>query len=105
MGDEAWLKDSKAFWFHFTRYVKQHPGQAIPVHYEEAAYLYSVQEELPNIDNMPFSQSVKEKYAQFDQMAAQCDGLSLEEAREALRPMFGNTYFYDHFLMSNLPEY
>ena len=100
-----WVKDSKAFWYQIRQYVKLHPDQPLPVHYQEAAYLYAILEEVPTIDQMPISQSVKDKYQQFNQMAAQYAGQSLEEAREALRPLFGNTFFYDYFLMSNLPEY
>ena len=99
-----YLKDENAFWFHFTRYMKQHPDQTIPIHYQEAAYLYGVLDKNPNIDSWPISPVVKERYVQFDQMAAQSDGLTLDGARKALKPLFGNTYYYDHFLMSDLSE-
>ena len=99
------MKNPEAFWFHFAHYVKQHQGQDIPIHYQEAAYLFGVLEETPDIENSPLSSSVKEKYAQFDQMAAQLNDLPIEEARRALEPMFGNTFYYDYYLMSNLPEY
>jgi hypothetical protein len=35
----------------------------------------------------------------------QYDGTDVEEARAALYPLFGKTYYYDYFLMSNLPQY
>ena len=100
-----WVKDEKAFWYHFSRYVKQHPNQAIPIHYQEAAYLYSVLAKRPDIDSMPISPMVKDRYIQFDQMAVQSSGKDIVQARKMLAPVFGNTFFYDYFLMSNLPEY
>ena len=100
-----WTKDQRAFWYHFAHYVQIHPEQNIPIHYQEAAYLYGVLEEHPNIENSPVNPGIKERYKQFNQMASQFDGLSIEEARKALEPMFGNTYFYDYFLMNDLPEY
>ena len=100
-----WMKDAKAFWYHFTRYVNQHPKQAIPIHYQEAAYLFADLENRPDIDNMPVNPEVKDKFKRFDQVASQSDGQDIEDVRKALEPMFGNTFYYDYFLMSNLPEY
>ena len=54
---------------------------------------------------MPFSQGVKDEYNKFMEAAASCDGLDIEEARERLYLLYGNTYYYDYYLMSNLPEY
>ena len=35
----------------------------------------------------------------------QFDGQDIEDVRKATEPMFGDTYFYQYYLMSNLPEY
>ena len=48
---------------------------------------------------------VKEEYNKFMEAAASCDGLDIEEARDRLYLLYGNTYYYDYYLMSNLPEY
>ena len=54
---------------------------------------------------MPFDQVVKDVYLRFDQDASKYDGMDLEEVREVLYPLYGNTYFYDYYLMSDLPQY
>ena len=100
-----WMAKPENFWYHFSRYVNLHPNQPIPIHYQEAAYLYSVLEERPDIDKIPVDPSVKEKYSRFDQTMAQYDGQDIEDVRKATEPLFGDTFFYQYYLMYNLPEY
>ena len=100
-----WLKDSKYFWQQFRNYVSLHPNQKIPVYYQQAAYVFAVVDNSPNLDRMPFDQVVKDVYLRFDQDASKYDGMDLEEVREVLYPLYGNTYFYDYYLMSDLPQY
>jgi len=99
-----YTKKPQVFWYHFERYRKLHPNQPIPIHYQEAAFLYCVEEERP-VENYPISQFVKDNYDRFGQTLAPYDGLPIEEGRKALEPSFGDTYFYNYYLMSNLPEY
>ena len=77
----------------------------MPIIYQQAAYLYGKLENRPDLDRMPFSPGVKEEYNKFMEAAASCDGLDIEEARDRLYLLYGNTYYYDYYLMSNLPEY
>ncbi|MBO4849428.1 MAG: hypothetical protein J5529_00845 [Prevotella sp.] len=100
-----WLKVPEFFWYQFTNYVKLHPNDKIPLYYQQAAYTFGVEEKRPDLDSMPFDPGVKTTYEQFSQAASQYDGLDMEEARKLLYPLFGNTYFYDYYLMSNLPQY
>lgn len=100
-----WTKDNKQFWYHFSQYVLQHPNEALPVYFQEAAYLYSIMERRSNIDKMPFTPGVKERYEKFAEMSSRCEGMDMEEVRKILEPSFGNTFYYDYFLMSNLPQY
>ena len=37
--------------------------------------------------------------------AANYENMDIEEARELMYPIYGNTFYYDYYLMSNLPEY
>ena len=85
--------------------MKQHPKQAIPVHYQEAAYLFGVLANNPNVDKFPIDPSIKERFSRFDQTMAQYDGKDLEDVRKATESLFGDTYFYQYYVMSNLPEY
>lgn len=100
-----WVKDPELFNYHFSRYIQQHPQGPMPIIYQQAAYLFGKLENRPDLDRMPFSQGVKDEYNKFMEAAASCDGLDIEEARERLYLLYGNTYYYDYYLMSNLPEY
>ena len=100
-----WSANPQIFWYHFSRYVKQHPKQAIPVHYQEAAYLFGVLANNPNVDKFPIDPSIKERFSRFDHTMAQYDGKDLEDVRKATESLFGDTYFYQYYVMSNLPEY
>lgn len=100
-----WSANPQVFWYHFGRYVKLHPNQPIPVHYQEAAYLFGVLAKNPNVDKFPIDSSVKERFLRFDKILPQYDGKDITEVRKAVEPMFGDTYFYQYYVMSNLPEY
>ena len=100
-----WVKDPNLFWYHFTRYIKLHPKAAMPVVYQEAAYLFGQMEKRPDIDRMPFSDGVKEGFKKFMDASTKFEGMDIEEARERLYPLYGNTFYYDYFLMTNLPEF
>ena len=100
-----WVKDPRLFWIHFAHYVNQHPKGPIPVVVQEAAYLFGKLENLPNIERMPFSQGVKDSFNRFMEGSANYENMDIEEARELMYPIFGNTFYYDYYLMSNLPEY
>lgn len=100
-----WVKDPELFWYHFPNYVKLHPNEPMPIAYQEAAYLFGKLGNIPNLDKMPFSQGVINSYNKFSEEAERCDGMDIEDVRKQLYPLFGNTYYYDYYLMSNLPEY
>lgn len=100
-----WMADSKSFWYQLGRYLQLHPNQPLPVHYQEAAYLFSQLENLQLPESVMIDSSVKEKYNRFDQTMGQFDGQDIEDVRKATEPLFGDCYFYQYYLMSNLPEY
>lgn len=100
-----YMKDPELFWYHFNIFVKLHPNGPIPIAYQQAAYLYGKLENRPNIDNGPFSQVVKDEFNRFMNATPNYEGMDIEEARKAMYPLYGNSYYYDHYLMSNLPEY
>ena len=99
-----WVKDPALFWTHFNNYVIQRKGVSIPVAYQEAAYLFGKIEERPNLDSMPFSQSVKDNFEKFFQTFSQFDGMDVEDVRKRTMP-YTNNFYYDYHIMSNLPEY
>jgi hypothetical protein len=100
-----WTKDIGMFWQRFYDYIRLHPNSPIPRYYQEAAYLYGKLEERENLDKMPFDESVKSGFDRFMQVATKYDGADIETVRNALSPAFGQTYFFDFYAMSQLPEY
>ena len=97
-------KDMGQFWYHFQDYSNLHPKDPMPRYFQEAAYLYGKLEGRPYIDQMPFDQSVKQSFESFMQAAERFDDTDVEYAREGLKA-FCHTYYYDYYLMRELPEY
>ena len=100
-----WTHDINLFWRRFSDFVRLHPNSRIPRFYQEAAYLYGKLEERNNLDRMPFDNYIRDGFDRFMQFAMQYDDVDVEIAREALFPSFGQTYYYDYYTMSQLPEY
>ena len=100
-----WMKDHELFWLQFGNYVRLHPNEKIPLYYQQAVYTFGVEDNRPDLDQMPFDPGVKTIYEQFSQEASKNDGRDINEARDWLYPLFGNTYFYEYYLMSDLPQY
>ena len=100
-----WFRDSKTFWYHFNVYIHLHPNGPIPVAYQEAAYLYGKLEERPGLDNMPFSPGVKDSFEKFFQVFGQYEGVDAEDVRKQTGLPYSNTFYYNYYIMANLPEY
>ncbi len=100
-----WLRDPKLFWFHFNVYTYLHPNGPIPVAYQEAAYLYGKLEERPDLDKMPFSPGVKDSFEKFFQVFGQYEGVDAEDVRKQTGLPYSNTFYYNYYIMANLPEY
>jgi len=98
-----WTKDVNQFWYHFDDYVRLHPNARMPRYYQEAAYLYCMIEGRPT-DGMPFDDRVKQAFSNFAKIAELYDNVDVTVAREALQS-YRQTYFYDYYLMRQLPEY
>ncbi|MBR5687045.1 MAG: hypothetical protein IKX36_03710 [Prevotella sp.] len=97
-----WLRDDMAFWGHLNKYLETHPNGALPRYYQEAAYLFSL---LPNnqvdVSNVPFNPDIKDKFAQFWNTIQRYEGAEMQMTRNDLYPFYGDTYYYDYYLMSN----
>ena len=100
-----WTKDIKQFWYHFYDYVRLHPNSPMPRYYQEAAYLYGKLEDRKDLDRMPFDKGVKDTFERFMTSASNYENKRVEEGREGLYPFYGETYYYDYYMMKNLPEY
>ena len=100
-----WTKDVKLFWTHLIDYAKLHPDVQIPVHYQEAALLYGSLEGRKDLDSWPFDPSVRESYRSFREITPHYENMEVATVREALYPLFGSTFYYDYYLMNNLPQW
>ena len=100
-----WTKDINRFWYHFSNYAKLHPKEPMPRFYQEAAYLYTMIEDRKGFNNMPFDANIKNSFERFATSVSEYDGQDETIAREALYLFFWDTYYYDYYTMSHLPEY
>ena len=100
-----WTKDIQTFWPRFFHYAELHNGQHIPIHYQEAAYLYGHLENQVDISKMPFDQIVVDNYNNFMRKANQYKGLSEETLHDMFLSEFGHTFYFDYFLNRNQQLY
>ena len=99
-----WTKDIQQFWYHFSDYIKLHPNSRMPRYFQEAAYLYGMVEGQKTVLQMPFDQMIKLSFDNFMNAAQRFENTTAEYGREGLKA-FNDTYYYDYYLMKNLPEY
>ena len=100
-----WMKDIQIFWPIFFEYAASHIGQHMPIHFQEAAYLYGHLEKAVDISKMPFDESVVKSYDEFMAMAQRCAGMSEAQMRDVFYPQFGKTFYYEYFLIRNQKLY
>lgn len=96
-----WTKDSRLFWPRFANYLRQHPGQPIPRYYQEAAWLFASTENNAPFE-VPVDEMVKQRYKAFTGVLPRFDGMDIEEVREALYPVYGDTYFFEFYLTEDI---
>ena len=93
-------KNAPLFWSHLHNYMHFYPDRPLPVHVQEAIYLFGSLEERTDMDRSPVSSAVRENYKRFDQIASRYEGADWTMANAVLYPLFGNTYFYDYYLVN-----
>lgn len=100
-------KDIQLFWPRFFLYAQLHPGEEMPVHYQEAAFLYGNLEHQVDISHMPFTKDVPERYASFQQISQSylSQGLTAEEVSKVMMPDFGNTFWWFYFFCRDVKSY
>lgn len=99
------MKEIDLFWDRFAHYAALNPHIEMPIHYQEAAYLYGHLENKVDISHMPFDQEVKDTYERFMAFSQQCAGMTEEEMAVAFYPQFGHTFYYFYFLVRGLHTY
>ena len=97
-------KNSSLFWMDLRDYMRSYPDRRLPVHVQEAIYLFGSLEERTDMDKSPVSAAVRENYKRFDQTASRLEGADWAVANASLYPLFGNTYFYDYYMVNFPPQ-
>ena len=100
-----WQKDIQLFWPRFFEYANSHQGERMPIHYQEAAYLYGSLEHEVDISRMPFDEQVKNTYKAFMDLANNAPSADEEVMRSIFYERFGNTFFYNYFFVHDLYLY
>jgi len=88
-------KNSTRFWLLFNFYIQTH--SRIPVHYQEAALLFSNLEKNIDISRIKFDNEVINDFGKFLRMVKQYEQLSRPELEPIFMKDFGKTYWYFYF--------
>lgn len=101
-------KNIQLFWPRFFQYATLHNGKEMPIHYQEAAYLYGTLEKQVDIKRMPFDKTkIIERYAAFQQMSQSLlkQGMTAEQVGEAMKSAYGDTFWWFYFFCRDVKSY
>ncbi|MCR5312698.1 MAG: DUF6057 family protein [Bacteroidaceae bacterium] len=100
-------KDIQHFWPRFFLYAQLHSGDKMPIHYQEAAFLYgNLEPQNVDIRKMPFDkEKVIDKYASFHNMSQQIMAdqtqktgtVDVKKVGEIMKPIYGDTFYWFYF--------
>ena len=100
-----WTKNINDFWLRFDKYVKVyrelHSDEYIPRIIQEAVYLFGNVQNLPFVNQLPFSQDVTDGFDGFMYLMQQCQGKPSSWQKDYLYQKYGNTYYYEYFFENN----
>lgn len=99
------MKEIDVFWSRFAQYARLTINKEMPIHFQEAAYLYGHLENKVDISHMPFDKGVVDSYNRFMAFSQQCAGMTEDQMAEAFYPEFGDTFYYFYFLVRGLHTY
>ncbi|GHS99428.1 hypothetical protein FACS189421_09850 [Bacteroidia bacterium] len=97
------LKNIDRFWPRFFLYARTH--DRIPVHYQEAALLYSFLEGKPDISKLveaKFDKAIVTRFEQFIALSTLNADKPDEYNKVAFKPQFGDTFYYYYFFITDL---
>ena len=102
-------KDIRTFWTQFFRYAAQRPGLDMPIHYQEAAYLYGkLEPQTVDSSNMPYDkQRINDRYQTFMQTATQYmqSGMDEKAVGEAMRTQYSDTFWWTYYFVHGSTYY
>lgn len=108
-------KDIQMFWPRFFLYANLHKGEDMPIHYQEAAFLYgNLEPGSMDISHMPFDkEKVIDRYASFQNMSQQImrqqksmtGDIDTKKVGELMKPTFGDTFYWFYFFCRDVKSY
>lgn len=101
-------KDIQLFWPRFFLYATLNEQKQMPIHYQEAAYLYGHLEKEVDISKMPFDKErIVNRYNQFGQVSQAYlrQGLSTAQVGEAMKASFGDTFWWFYYFCNDVKSY
>ncbi|MCM1311349.1 MAG: DUF6057 family protein [Bacteroides sp.] len=101
-------KNIQLFWPRFFQYATLHQGEEMPIHYQEAAFLYGTLEKGVDIKSMPFDKErVISRYAAFQQMSQSLlkQGMNAQQVGEAMKDIYGDTFWWFYFFCRDIKSY
>ena len=99
------VKDIQMFWPRFFHYANLHKGQRMPIHYQEAAYLYGKLENEVDTSHMPFDKEVVSTYDDFMAAAQQYSNMTEEQMKPLMYDRFGSTFYFEYFFTRGQKSY
>jgi hypothetical protein len=102
-------KDIQLFWPHFLLYATLNQDIEMPIHYQEAAYLYGkLEPQSMDISRMPFDKTkIVERYANFNQTSQSLIsmGMDTKQVGEAMKAAYGDTFWWFYFFCRDVHSY
>lgn len=94
-------RDIRLFQYQFNKYATMHVGDDMPIHYQEAAFLYGhLEPQTMDISGMPFDEErIVKRYAAFNEKVKQLMQSGTTEAMlpNALKGEFGDTFWWAYY--------
>lgn len=88
------------FWPRFILYARTH--DRLPVHYQEAAILFSTLERKVDWHRFKIDADVAARFNRFMELASRNSRNTEDTNREIFRPLFGDTYWFYYFFTTGL---
>ena len=92
-------KNLSAFWQHFLALLPTWQGH-IPTHYQEAALMVAQLQGNAPVNHLPIDPAISQRFQRLVEASARLGDNAANAA--ALRPEFGNTYWYYYFFMEGM---
>lgn len=102
-------RQKELFWRAFMNYGMLNIGREIPLHYQEAAFMFALEDDNDDVlKQIDFDlQKIVERYNQFQRDLNTHRKLTpdVKAVRDALEPEYGDTYWWYYFLCTDVEYY